>query len=65
LEGGGGEEMSSTFNKTVIDRFQTWWEDEGKDLSQHLPVEAFAFTAWSNGAFVAISSKLELDDVHP
>ena len=56
--------MSKTFDKSVIDRFQIWWEDEGRNLSQILPVEAFAFTAWSNGAFVAVSSKLELDDVH-
>jgi hypothetical protein len=74
LESAGGE-MSNTIGKNdrlhpdaneINEHFKVWWKNEGERISQHLPVEALVFTAWSNGAYVAyvaLSDKLKLENV--
>jgi len=53
------------------EKFETWWQNEGKELmtspmtSPDMPVNIkyIAWVAYSNGAYVSQSNNLELENV--
>lgn len=47
--------------RLLKERFEVWWKDEGMQLMKLLDIPVglkhFAWIAWSNGAYVALSIK--------
>jgi hypothetical protein len=64
--------MSNTISKNerlhpgtdeISKRFETWWNDEGNQLSLSLGVRNAAYAAWHNGAYVAVGVCSSASDV--
>ena len=47
----------------ISKRFETWWNDEGKQVALDQGAKHAALTAWHNGAYVAVGVCNSASDV--